>query len=216
MDLYEILGVERTADREAIRRAYRAKAKTLHPDAGGGEVEFQQIQLAHTILTDDDRRAHYDATGGINTGSVENERAAVLEILANTFTQVIANSQQDPATWDLLSSVRAEINKKVAEGEGQLQKLTTILAHFDSVAMRVKAKKTKKADPMVLHVLASQRRLISDAKVKDKATVKRWRTALEMLAGYKYEWNKPPQPPSSTYDIYNQQMGGSFFGFKQK
>lgn len=62
-DLYEVLGVERAADVKAIRRAYRKKAKSAHPDAGGSQAEFEAIKRAHDVLTDPERRKKYDEAG---------------------------------------------------------------------------------------------------------------------------------------------------------
>lgn len=62
---YEELGVPRGADAEAIRVAYRALAKQLHPDlvdSGGPEAKeaFLRVQEAYDVLRDPQRRAHYD------------------------------------------------------------------------------------------------------------------------------------------------------------
>ena len=62
---YQELGVFRNADSEAIRVAYRALAKQLHPDLvdGGGpesKEAFLRVQEAYDVLRDPQRRAHYD------------------------------------------------------------------------------------------------------------------------------------------------------------
>lgn len=62
-DLYAILGVAKTASKAAIKKAFRALAKKHHPDAGGDPARFDEISKAHTILTDDVKRARYDETG---------------------------------------------------------------------------------------------------------------------------------------------------------
>jgi len=66
-DLYAALGVDRDASTEEIRRAYKEKAKTHHPDRTGGDTEtFKKIQEAHEVLSDDKRRRMYDMTGSVN------------------------------------------------------------------------------------------------------------------------------------------------------
>jgi molecular chaperone DnaJ len=65
MGLYEKLGLERGADAQEIRRAYLKLTKTAHPDKGGSEEEFKQIQQAYEVLSDDDKRAFYDQTGQV-------------------------------------------------------------------------------------------------------------------------------------------------------
>ncbi len=63
-DLYSILGVARTATDDEIKRAYRAKAKDLHPDRHPGDARkaeaFKQMSAAYDILGDPEKRAAYD------------------------------------------------------------------------------------------------------------------------------------------------------------
>ncbi len=59
-DFYSILGVDRTADQETIKRAYRKLAAQNHPDRGGDTNRFQEIQGAYDTLSDPQKRAQYD------------------------------------------------------------------------------------------------------------------------------------------------------------
>ena len=68
MGLYEKLGVSRDADTGEIRKAYMKLAREHHPDKGGDAEEFKHIQKAYEILSDNQRRAHYDATGSEEEG----------------------------------------------------------------------------------------------------------------------------------------------------
>ncbi len=66
-DYYEILGVERSASGEEIKRAYRKMAMKFHPDRNPGnadaEAKFKECAEAYEVLTDTDKRARYDQHG---------------------------------------------------------------------------------------------------------------------------------------------------------
>ena len=66
-DYYESLGVERGADADALKRAYRKLAMRYHPDRNpgdaGAETKFKEVSEAYQILSDDEKRAAYDRFG---------------------------------------------------------------------------------------------------------------------------------------------------------
>lgn len=66
-DLYGVLGVSRTADADAIKKAYRKLAKDLHPDKNPGntqaETRFKAVNRAFNVLSDPKKRALYDEFG---------------------------------------------------------------------------------------------------------------------------------------------------------
>ncbi|HEY2698034.1 MAG TPA: J domain-containing protein [Pseudonocardiaceae bacterium] len=57
---YELLGVDRNASRSDIKSAYRAKARSIHPDVGGSAADFGVLNEAYQALVDPARRAAYD------------------------------------------------------------------------------------------------------------------------------------------------------------
>lgn len=62
-DLYNVLGVSKTANDDEIRKAYRKLCLTHHPDKGGEAEEFQKIQKAYETLSDEKKRQMYDTMG---------------------------------------------------------------------------------------------------------------------------------------------------------
>ena len=66
-DYYEVLGVEKTADADELKRAYRRLAMKYHPDRNPGDAEaeasFKEAAEAYEVLSDGDKRARYDQYG---------------------------------------------------------------------------------------------------------------------------------------------------------
>ena len=60
MDYYSILGVAKNADENTIRKAYKKQSMQHHPDRGGDEEKFKQINEAYSTLKDPQKRAAYD------------------------------------------------------------------------------------------------------------------------------------------------------------
>ena len=72
MDYYKILGVERSASTDEIKKAYRKLAHQFHPDKkGGNETKFKEINEAYQVLSDLKKRGQYDrfGTSGFGGGS---------------------------------------------------------------------------------------------------------------------------------------------------
>ncbi len=66
-DYYEVLGLDKNADADAIKQAYRKLAKKYHPDLNPGDAEaeknFKEVNEAYSILSDADKKAKYDQFG---------------------------------------------------------------------------------------------------------------------------------------------------------
>ncbi|MFA6050380.1 MAG: molecular chaperone DnaJ [Candidatus Paceibacterota bacterium] len=71
-DYYKILGVEKGASKDEIKKAFRKLAHTYHPDKGGSgdEAKFKEASEAYSVLSDDSKRKQYDTFG--STGPTSN------------------------------------------------------------------------------------------------------------------------------------------------
>ncbi|MBV9159297.1 MAG: molecular chaperone DnaJ [Candidatus Kaiserbacteria bacterium] len=63
-DYYQILGIEKTASDDDVKKAFRKLAQKYHPDKkGGDEAKFKEVSEAYAVLSDRKRRAEYDTYG---------------------------------------------------------------------------------------------------------------------------------------------------------
>ncbi|MFR7495487.1 MAG: DnaJ domain-containing protein [Adlercreutzia sp.] len=68
-DYYKTLGVPRTATADEIKKAFRKLARTHHPDAGGDEAKFKELNEAYEVLSDD-KNASSDQYGTANENQI--------------------------------------------------------------------------------------------------------------------------------------------------
>lgn len=69
-DYYNILGVPRSASQDEIKKAFRKLARKHHPDAGGDEAKFKEINEAYEVLSDEKKKQLYDQYGTANENQI--------------------------------------------------------------------------------------------------------------------------------------------------
>ena len=96
---YEILGIQKTATNEEIKKAYRTLAFKYHPDRNPGnaaaEEKFKQITAAYDVLSDESKRRNYDL-GGYS----ENAYSNAGQYQQNHYQYTYRNPFGDDNFWD--------------------------------------------------------------------------------------------------------------------
>lgn len=108
-DLYDILGVNKKANKKDIKAAYRDKAKINHPDQGGDATLFTEINKAYTILINDEKRRYYDETGRINENPQDKIDQAAYDRLGKYFLDIIANKKDRIFEADIIGIMKTNI-----------------------------------------------------------------------------------------------------------
>lgn len=128
-DYYKTLEVDRTASADEIRKAYRRLAKLYHPDIRPGhEIKFGAIAEAYKILSDPNKRQHYDAGGGLmkpitlktKGGSFRIEELVTAGDIANIYRGVRTDlSGEIPAAFKIAKNPR---DNDLLENEAEVLK----------------------------------------------------------------------------------------------
>jgi curved DNA-binding protein CbpA len=121
-EFYKILDVDENASKEVIKKAYRDKAKKVHPDKGGNALEMAALARAYNILSDDSKRKVYDSTGQETIKPFDEEvRTLILEAANNAFASDAKNILN--FTKDFIINKRSEIKNKINNAEEEYRKL---------------------------------------------------------------------------------------------
>jgi molecular chaperone DnaJ len=110
-DLYEILGVSKNASKEEIKSAYKKLAKTYHPDISkdsDAEEKLKKINVAYSILSDDQKRKQYDTYGtqGTNFNNFRNSQgfSGFNSNFGFDFSDIFSSFMNDNEDDDMFSS----------------------------------------------------------------------------------------------------------------
>ncbi len=101
-DFYEVLGIERNASQDQVKKAFRNKARHLHPDNmdSGDESAFKELALAYEVLSDEQKRSLYDRYGhdGLSGGGggFEGVDLGSFADLSEIFSQFFGGGQRSP------------------------------------------------------------------------------------------------------------------------
>ncbi|MFN7296200.1 MAG: DnaJ domain-containing protein, partial [Pseudanabaena sp.] len=137
-DYYEILGVDRSTDKEEIKRAYRRLARKYHPDVNkeaGADERFKEINRAYEVLSEPETRARYDRFGeaGVSSGGGGSpdmgDMGGFADIFESFFSGFSNTGQQQQARRrsgptrgeDLRFDLKLEFREAVFGGEKQIK-----------------------------------------------------------------------------------------------
>ena len=94
-DYYEVLGVERTASPEELKKAFRKAALKYHPDRNPGdkeaEAQFKDVAEAYEVLADADKRARYDRYGHAGISGAQQPHYSGVEDIFSHFSDIFGS-----------------------------------------------------------------------------------------------------------------------------
>ena len=190
-DLYDTLGVRKTATKDTIQKAFRKRARKAHPDAGGDPVEFQAIHQAYKVLTDDTKREKYDQTGEVepDAGTMGAMRP-FMDLIMGVLGQVTSNllqSGRKPKHCDMIQLIRDELTNR----ESAIAEQMRIHKENKAVAEDMAARFETDGDENYLQMLMRAHVGLLDSALKPLlAESERLAKAKELLGKFRFRVEK--------------------------
>jgi DnaJ-class molecular chaperone len=191
-ELYDVLGVDKDATSADIKKAYRKKAKTEHPDAGGSSEKFTELTLAYECLSDDEKRDRYDRTGETGGSSIDQELNQALSIATgaiNAVMQEIARRGLKLENFDVLGDAMRTIEAQIKATEEMIKQHQLEGAKLERLSKKFTARKgkTNRLGPVLL-AQAKDRFRQAEVSVQTNVTLQK---AVNILDEHNFEWTPP-------------------------
>jgi hypothetical protein len=189
IDLYQLLGIKRVATRDEIRKAYRRKAKSSHPDSGGSAEAFNALTAAHEVLSDTRRRERYDTTGEIEQARADNFDGSAIEVIAQKLGLII-HAEQDVTALDIGAVLEQTIRDDIVLRKSSIANQKRAMERAAKLRARVKRKGDGK-DNALARVLDWHEGSAKDSVRKNEDAVRSMERALEILDLYSFSEDRP-------------------------
>jgi|AntAceMinimDraft_13_1070369.scaffolds.fasta_scaffold01818_9 DnaJ-class molecular chaperone len=107
-DYYQTLGIDKGSSKDEVKKAFRKLAQKHHPDKGGDEAKFKEINEAYSVLSNDQKKAQYDQFGqsdfgGGAQGGAQGQGFGGFDF--SGFSQGFGGAQGDVDINDILGSI---------------------------------------------------------------------------------------------------------------
>jgi curved DNA-binding protein CbpA len=194
-NLYDILGVDKSASPDEIKTAYRKKAQETHPDKGGDADEFKKVQNAYDILSNSDKRATYDKTGRVKTKE-EMEEDAYKNLVGcwlKALNEFDTKEEIDIETFDIVKGIRTHIDNTMKDIKTKVKDMNKNIKKREKFLKRFKYKGSK--NNMVHKAVKSQ---IDDleASIREAEEVMEiGKIMRRLLPDFEYNFSANSPPP---------------------
>jgi curved DNA-binding protein CbpA len=183
-DPYKILEVEPNASADDIKKAFKQKSKTAHPDCGGTPEDFDVIKKAYEILTDPSKRKMWDDYKMADNIDVENEAKMAASQIA---VQVLDTYPDNCNLDEEIAEVFKKCLRDIAE---QIRGITQKKERLEN---RYRAVQNKPEDDFI-SIDIERTVNARDLQIRrHKLNMEIQKRAFELLKGYKFDINKISQ-----------------------
>lgn len=149
MNHYEVLGVDRNATQDEIKKAFRRQAQAIHPDRDpdGDPDRMARLNKAYETLMDERRRADYDLTG--NDGNPNPLEFRMHQKLMEIFASLLSSGLTD----HFIKHAEAKIKLTIRESQGLQEQISLERAKVIALKKKVKLKNKNAKKQNAFHLL---------------------------------------------------------------
>lgn len=140
-NLYEALGIGKSASQDDIRIAYRRKVKDCHPDKGGKPDDFMKVLTAYTVLSETETRDKYDASGHYELHKEDMYGKITAYFAGLLMEQVEGNiHNSDNLNKDYVKIIDNECASRISEYDGKMAMIEKELKFVKKFKKKLKFK----------------------------------------------------------------------------
>lgn len=201
--LYDLLGLTPAATDPDIRKAYKSKAKQLHPDVTGGveSEEFVKMKKAYDILINPETRKMYDEMGIIDGEHESKLLNAAIGGLQQCFNMLIDEVGTEEMIYvDVIGSMKLNIQTNLDLHKKNQQSAAKVLAKIEKTKKATQKRLKIKKDAPNIFIMALDRSAQPhrDNMLKSDQAVLLCETMMKMLENYEYTFDEKPFSAEST------------------
>lgn len=181
--LYAELAIDADATPAQIDKAYRKRARTAHPDAGGKAEAFHALTHAYAVLSDPERRKAYDETGYEGEIGTVDIADRAMERIQELVVSVL-DSDIPFEGLDLITPIRETLTKQKAEIGAGVRKLERQAKRAEAMASRFRKGSGDNLIRQALERRAGDMRELADHTRREEAVFAK---AIELLSDYSFD-----------------------------
>jgi curved DNA-binding protein CbpA len=207
--LYDTLGVAKDATADAVKKAFRSKAKKAHPDAGGDPKDFHALVKANDILSDPTKRQRYDETGATEDkpDTTDSQAMSIIAAFIDRFLH-----DRDAKYKNMIAELKKAIGDEIGTAKRSIEEGRAYELRALDVRKRVKGKKGGALIArMVDGQIDSARQVIAGLEQQIAVRAR----ALNLVNDAEFDFEKPAAPNSNRFFSDNL-IDTALYGMQQR
>jgi preprotein translocase subunit Sec63 len=192
MNPYETLNIPTDASQADIERAYTKAARAHHPDRGGDEATMRAVAQCYEILSDEAKRAEYDATGAMPGEGDDGRASALIELLAIVIGECVMHAIEKGIPIKNVDMI-GRMERKLEESRQELwAKLRTFDKSIVQLTDACKMFTAVDGDNLLAVVIGRQLAELKQERIQVEQMLETHKQALETLDRHHFAFEKRP------------------------